>query len=225
MNVRSIRGPNWLEASVSVTIMIENTTPTTVMIAAASDDRICLAASGEPLITQDGRVSSPWDAALSMLSVTTKSRTAATLSAAGISHRLVRSDSSRQSDSTAKCRKEMSIARPVLVEFSADQTSRLTWPKNTRPGRLGLVYRGRGRRCQPMTRYLTRDRAAIAAAVVVPLALAAILLPWRGSWPNTNVALLLVVAVVAVAAAGSRIAGALAAVSAAAWFDFFYTLP
>ena len=50
-----------------------------------------------------------------------------------------------------------------------------------------------------MTRYLTRDRAAIAAAVVVPLALAAILLPWRGSWPNTNVALLLVVAVVAVA--------------------------
>ena len=76
-----------------------------------------------------------------------------------------------------------------------------------------------------MTRYLTRDRAAIAAAVVVPLALAAILLPWRGGWPNTNVALLLVVAVVAVAAAGSRIAGALAAVIAAAWFDFFYTVP
>jgi hypothetical protein len=42
-----------------------------------------------------------------------------------------------------------------------------------------------------MTRYLTRDRAAVAAAVVVPLALAAILLPWRGSWSNTNVALLL----------------------------------
>lgn len=76
-----------------------------------------------------------------------------------------------------------------------------------------------------MTRYLTRDRAAIAAAVVVPLALAAILLPWRGSWSNTNVALLLVVAVVAVAAAGNRAAGALAAVSAAAWFDFFFTQP
>jgi hypothetical protein len=76
-----------------------------------------------------------------------------------------------------------------------------------------------------MMRYLTRDRAAIAAAVVVPLALAAVLLPWRGSWPNTNVALLLVVAVVAVAAAGSRIAGALAAVSAAVWFDFFFTQP
>jgi Domain of unknown function (DUF4118) len=77
----------------------------------------------------------------------------------------------------------------------------------------------------PVTRYLTRDRAAIAAAVVVPLMLAAILLPWRGSWPNTNVALLLVVAVVAVACLGNRFAGALAAASAAAWFDFFFTVP
>jgi len=76
-----------------------------------------------------------------------------------------------------------------------------------------------------MTRYLTRDRAAVAAAIVLPLAVAAILLPWRGSWSNTNVALLLVVAVVAVAAAGSRLAGALAAVSAAVWFDFFFTQP
>jgi len=76
-----------------------------------------------------------------------------------------------------------------------------------------------------MTRYLTRDWSAIAAAIVVPLAVAAILIPWRGSWSNTNVALLLVVAVVAVAALGNRIAGALAAVSAAAWFDFFFTQP
>ena len=43
-----------------------------------------------------------------------------------------------------------------------------------------------------MSRYVTRDRAAIAAALVVPLAGAAILLPWRSSWPNPNVALLLV---------------------------------
>jgi hypothetical protein len=76
-----------------------------------------------------------------------------------------------------------------------------------------------------MTRYLTRDRLAIAAAIVVPPALAAILLPWRGSWSNTNVALLLVVAVVAVACLGNRIAGALAAVSVAVWFDFFFTQP
>ena len=60
-----------------------------------------------------------------------------------------------------------------------------------------------------MTRYLTRDRVAIAAAVAAPLAAAVILLPWRGSWSNTNVALLLVVVVVAVAAIGNRAAGAL----------------
>ena len=76
-----------------------------------------------------------------------------------------------------------------------------------------------------MTRYLTRDGAAIAAAVVAPLAAAAILLPWRGSWSNTNVALLLVVVVVAVAAIGNRVAGAIAAIGAAVWFDFFFTVP
>ena len=58
-----------------------------------------------------------------------------------------------------------------------------------------------------MTRYLTRDRAAIAAAVGAPLAAALVLLPWCGSWSNTNVALLLVVVVVAVAAIGNRAAG------------------
>jgi len=76
-----------------------------------------------------------------------------------------------------------------------------------------------------MSRYLTRDRVAIAAAVAVPLAAAAILLPWRSSWPNTNVALLLVVTVVAVAVLGNRVAAALAALSAAVWFDFFFTVP
>ena len=76
-----------------------------------------------------------------------------------------------------------------------------------------------------MARYLNRDRVAIAAAVAGPLAVAAVLLPFRSSWSNTNAALLLVVAVVAVAAIGNRGAGALAAVSAAAWFDFFFTRP
>ena len=76
-----------------------------------------------------------------------------------------------------------------------------------------------------MTRYLTRDRTAIAGAVLAPVAAAAILLPFRASWPNTNVALLLVVVVVAVAALGNRVAGALAAVGAAVWFDFFFTVP
>ena len=70
-----------------------------------------------------------------------------------------------------------------------------------------------------MNRYLTRDRIAIVAALAAPLAAAAVLLPFRGSWPNTNVALLLVVVVVAVAAMGNRVAGGLAAVWAAIWFD------
>jgi hypothetical protein len=76
-----------------------------------------------------------------------------------------------------------------------------------------------------MTRYLTRDQAAFAAAIAAPLAAAAILLPWRSSWSNTNVALLLVVMIVAVSAIGNRVAGALAAVGAAVWFDFFFTVP
>jgi hypothetical protein len=76
-----------------------------------------------------------------------------------------------------------------------------------------------------MARYLTRDRIAVAAAVLLPLAVAAVLLPLRSSWSNTDVALVLVIAVVAVAALGNRLAGALAAVSAAIWFDFFFTVP
>ena len=78
-----------------------------------------------------------------------------------------------------------------------------------------------------MTRYLTRDRIAIGAALAAPLAVAAVLLPFRASWPDTNVALLLVVVVVVVgvAVAGNRVAGGLAAVVAAAWFDFFFTVP
>jgi hypothetical protein len=76
-----------------------------------------------------------------------------------------------------------------------------------------------------MAHYLTRDRIAILAALAAPLAAAAVLLPFRASWPNTNVALLLVVAVVAVAAIGNRAAGGLAAAWAAIWFDFFFTVP
>jgi hypothetical protein len=76
-----------------------------------------------------------------------------------------------------------------------------------------------------MTGYLTRDRIAIVAALAAPPAVAAVLLPFRASWSNTNVALLLVVVIVGVAAIGNRVAGALAAVWAALWFDFFFTVP
>ena len=60
MKLRSIRGPNWVEASVRVSRMMEKTTPTTVMMAAAMVVRICRAASALPLITQPGSVKAPW---------------------------------------------------------------------------------------------------------------------------------------------------------------------
>ena len=76
-----------------------------------------------------------------------------------------------------------------------------------------------------MSRYLSRDVAAVAAAVVAPVITAVILLPWRSSWANTNVALLLVAVVVAVAAIGNRFAAGLAAIWAAMCFDYFFTVP
>src|SRR5215472_16087872 len=76
-----------------------------------------------------------------------------------------------------------------------------------------------------MSRYLTRDRVAVVVAVAAPLALAAILVPFRASFPNTDAALVMLLLVVVVAANGYRLAGILAAVSAAAWFDFFLTRP
>ena len=70
-----------------------------------------------------------------------------------------------------------------------------------------------------------RDRLALVAAFAAPLALAAILVPWRASFPNTDAALVLILVVVAVAANGYRLAGYVAALSAAIWFDFFLTRP
>jgi K+-sensing histidine kinase KdpD len=69
------------------------------------------------------------------------------------------------------------------------------------------------------------NRIALALGVAAPLAAAGILVPFRADWSNTNVALVLVVVVVAVATFGNRLAGALAAASAFAWFDFFFTRP
>jgi hypothetical protein len=76
-----------------------------------------------------------------------------------------------------------------------------------------------------MRSYLGRDRIALVAAVVAPFAVAAALTSLRTAISSANMALVLVVVVVAVAANGNRTAGALAALSAAAWFDFFLTQP
>jgi K+-sensing histidine kinase KdpD len=72
---------------------------------------------------------------------------------------------------------------------------------------------------------ISRQNLAVITGVAGPLALTVILVPFRASFPNTDAALALILVVVAVAAAGSRVAGILAAVSAAVWFDFFLTRP
>ncbi|MDP9866918.1 MULTISPECIES: DUF4118 domain-containing protein [Streptosporangium] len=74
-------------------------------------------------------------------------------------------------------------------------------------------------------RHLSADHVAFLVALVAPPAVAGVLVPFRDSLPNTSVALVLVVIVVAVAALGNRLAGALAAISAAVWFNFFFTQP
>lgn len=70
-----------------------------------------------------------------------------------------------------------------------------------------------------------RDRLALAAGLAAPFLVALALVPFRTGLTHTNAALVLVVVVVAVAALGSRAAGVVAALSAAAWFDFFLTRP
>jgi len=74
---------------------------------------------------------------------------------------------------------------------------------------------------------LRRHRAAAAnvAAVVLPLGVAAILVPFRSSFANTASALVLVAVIVAIAAIGNRVGGFVATVSATLWFDFFLTRP
>jgi K+-sensing histidine kinase KdpD len=75
------------------------------------------------------------------------------------------------------------------------------------------------------TTSVIRDPLAILASLLVPPAACAVIVPWRDSFPNTDAALILVAAIVAVAALGSRVAGIVAAVSSGVSFDFFLTKP
>jgi K+-sensing histidine kinase KdpD len=70
-----------------------------------------------------------------------------------------------------------------------------------------------------------RDAWISAGAVAVPLVAAAALVPLRDDLVSTNLALLLVITVVAFAATGRRPASVLAALSAAAGFNLFFTQP
>ncbi|HEX6757304.1 MAG TPA: DUF4118 domain-containing protein [Propionibacteriaceae bacterium] len=72
----------------------------------------------------------------------------------------------------------------------------------------------------------TRRRGLIfAAAVLTPLLASALMSTLRNNLENTNAALVLVLLVVAAASTGIRLAGVLAALSSAVWFDFFLTAP
>src|SRR5690349_9121007 len=102
MKFRSIRGPNWVDARVKVTRMIEKTTPTTVMTAAAIAVRIWRAASALPLITHEGTANPPRYAARSSTSVHPNSAAAPSTSRLGTTHRLVRRTSRRQCEPSAE---------------------------------------------------------------------------------------------------------------------------
>src|SRR3954463_2297718 len=67
--------------------------------------------------------------------------------------------------------------------------------------------------------------AWMAVGAATSLAIATALLPLRHRLDNANVALILVVGIVAVATSGRRSAAAAAALSAAVCFDLFYTHP
>ena len=70
-----------------------------------------------------------------------------------------------------------------------------------------------------------RDQIAFAAALVLPLGVAVLLVPFRGDFANTASALILVAVIVAVAALGNRFSGFVATVGATLWFDVFLTQP
>jgi K+-sensing histidine kinase KdpD len=65
----------------------------------------------------------------------------------------------------------------------------------------------------------------VGAAAATSLAACAVLSMFRDSIANTNAALGLVLLIVAAASTGIRAAGLVAALSSAAWFDFFLTQP
>ena len=70
-----------------------------------------------------------------------------------------------------------------------------------------------------------RNRLAVAVAVLAPIVVAAVLVPFRGSFAITAAALTMVIVITAVAMIGPRLAGIVASASAALWFDFFLTSP
>jgi hypothetical protein len=76
----------------------------------------------------------------------------------------------------------------------------------------------------PLTRHLA-DAGRVAAGVTLPLGISALWVPVRTHLPNADLALVLVLVVLGVGAAGRRLPVVLAALSSAFWFEFFDTRP
>ncbi|MGW0992177.1 ATP-binding SpoIIE family protein phosphatase [Streptomyces sp. NPDC002523] len=76
-----------------------------------------------------------------------------------------------------------------------------------------------------MPRGPVKGLTALLAAIAVPLAVCALLVPVRDTLSATNVVLILTLVVAAVAALGYRWVAALTAISAAVWFVYFFTTP
>ncbi|MGW4656933.1 ATP-binding SpoIIE family protein phosphatase [Streptomyces sp. NPDC004279] len=103
---------------------------------------------------------------------------------------------------------------PVRFRAGPESTGSVTYALlHRRVGRCGMP-RGPG-----------KGPTALLAAVAVPFAVCVLLLPVRGALSHINVALILTLVVVAVAALGHRCAAVLTALSAAGWFVFFFTTP
>ena len=76
-----------------------------------------------------------------------------------------------------------------------------------------------------MNRWLGRDGVRAVGSLIAPLVVILLLVPFRDDVANTDAALVVVGAVVAVAATGRRTTGILAALLAGVGFDFFLTSP
>jgi K+-sensing histidine kinase KdpD len=70
-----------------------------------------------------------------------------------------------------------------------------------------------------------RGPIALVAAIFLPLGVAALMVPFRATFADAAASLVLVAVVTLVATVGTRLAGYVAALSAALWFDFFLTRP
>lgn len=72
---------------------------------------------------------------------------------------------------------------------------------------------------------LSFDGWIVVAAIVGPIAMALLLVPWRDRLDAADGALFLVLVIVAIASTGRRLAAVLAAVVSALAFDYFLTIP